>query len=112
MSVQPPAITEHFLICNEEDGDPDLDVFGSESDGEDPFEGLGCAPQPESDLQASAGRADFEVHCSPGHHSDLAVQPTREESVKKMSSKEQMAAKMEERRRKLEGLLPQEPEAT
>ena len=37
-----------------------------------------------------------------------AVQPL-EEAVKKISSKEQMAAKMEERR-KLEGLLPQEPQ--
>ena len=119
------------------EGEP---VDGSGSDGEDLLETLDhVPPKPESDLQASAGiagfpstlgtfdmeaagRADCAMHGTPGQHSDsdvqtddsLAVQqPTVEEAVKKMSSKEQMAAKMEERRRKLEGLLPQEPrEAT
>ena len=73
------------------------------------------------DVEA-AGRADCAMHGTPGQHSDSDVQtddspavqqPTLEEAVKKMSSKEQMAAKMEERREKLEGLLPQDPpEAT
>ena len=107
----------------------------SQADGEDPFEALGhVPPESESDLgEASAEiagfapvlgafdveaawRADCAVHGAPGQHSDSdmqtddspAVQPL-EEAVKKISSKEQMAAKMEERR-KLEGLLPQEPQ--
>ena len=118
-----------------------MEGSGSEADGEDPFEALGhVPPESESDLgEASAGiagfasslgafdmeaawRADCALHGAPGQHSDSDMQtddspavqqPTLEEAVKKMSSKEQMAAKMEERRRKLEGLLPQEPrEAT
>ena len=41
-SLQPPTpITEHFMICNEEDGDLNMDVPGSEADGEDPSWGLG-----------------------------------------------------------------------
>ena len=140
-SLQPPTpITEHFVIgSNEEDG-VNMDGSGSDADGEDPFEALGQAPpESESDLgEASAGiagfastlgafdieaawRADGAVHGAPGQHSESDVQTddspavqknTPGEGVKKMSSKEQMAAKMEERRRKLEGLLPQEPEAT
>ena len=125
-SLQPPSpITEHFLIgSNSEDGDPEISS-GSEADGEDPFEALGQAP-PESGFASTLGafdmeaawRADCAVHGAPGQHSESdeqtddspAVQePTLEEAVKKISSKEQMAAKMEERRRKLEGLLPQEP---
>ena len=82
----------------------------------EPVESLGTF-----DMEA-AGRADCAMHGTPGQHSDSDVQtddspavqqPTLEEAVKKMSSKEQMAAKMEERREKLEGLLPQDPpEAT
>ena len=109
----------------------------SQADGEDPFEAFGhVPPESESDLgEAAAGiagfapvlgafdmeaawRADCAAHGAPGPQSDSdmqtddspAVQPTTlEEAVKKISSKEQMAAKMEERR-KLEGLLPQEPQ--
>ena len=128
---------------SEDGGDPEISMegSGSEADGEDPFEALGhVPPESESDLgEASAGiagfasslgafdmeaawRADCALHGAPGQHSDSDMQtddspavqqPTLEEAVKKISSKEQMAAKMEERRRKLEGLPPQEPpEAT
>ena len=91
----------------------------SESDlGEASAEIAGFAPVLGAFDVEAAWRADCAVHGAPGQHSDSdmqtddspAVQPTTlEEAVKKISSKEQMAAKMEERR-KLEGLLPQEPQ--